>query len=65
MPDIEMVQTWSDLGAGLVTEPELIDWLRQDRDLTRAVATTAWVDAIADRRAGDSGRNSRFTMVRQ
>jgi death on curing protein len=27
--DIEMVQTWSDLGAGLVTEPELIDWLRQ------------------------------------
>jgi len=27
--DIEMVQTWSDLGAGLVTEPELIDWLRR------------------------------------
>jgi death on curing protein len=27
--DIEIVQTWSDLGAGLVTEPELIDWLRQ------------------------------------
>jgi death-on-curing protein len=27
--DIEMVQTWSDLGAGLVTEPDLIDWLRQ------------------------------------
>jgi death-on-curing protein len=27
--DIEMVQTWSDLGAGLVTEPERIDWLRQ------------------------------------
>ena len=27
--DIEMVQTWSDLGAGLITEPELIDWLRQ------------------------------------
>jgi death on curing protein len=27
--DIEIVQTWSDLGAGLITEPELIDWLRQ------------------------------------
>jgi death-on-curing protein len=27
--DIEIVQTWSDLGAGLVTEPDLIDWLRQ------------------------------------
>jgi death on curing protein len=27
--DIEIVQTWSDLGAGLVTEPELIAWLRQ------------------------------------
>jgi death-on-curing protein len=27
--DIEIVQTWTDLGAGLVTEPELIDWLRQ------------------------------------
>ena len=27
--DIEMVQTWSGLGAGLVTEPDLIDWLRQ------------------------------------
>jgi death-on-curing protein len=26
--DIEIVQTWTDLGAGLVTEPELIDWLR-------------------------------------
>ena len=23
------VQTWSDLGASLITEPELIDWLRQ------------------------------------
>ena len=27
--DIEMVQTWSDLGAGLITEPDLIDWLKQ------------------------------------
>ena len=27
--DIEIVQTWSDLGAGLITEPELIDWLRR------------------------------------
>jgi death-on-curing protein len=27
--DIEIVQTWTDLGAGLVTEPELVDWLRQ------------------------------------
>jgi death on curing protein len=27
--DIEIVQTWSDLGAGLVTEPDLIAWLRQ------------------------------------
>ena len=27
--DIEIVQTWSDLRAGLITEPELIDWLRQ------------------------------------
>ena len=27
--DIEIVQTWSDLGASLITEPELIDWLRQ------------------------------------
>jgi hypothetical protein len=27
--DIEIVQTWSDLGAGLITEPQLIDWLRQ------------------------------------
>jgi hypothetical protein len=24
-----MVQTWSDLGAGLITEPDLIDWLKQ------------------------------------
>jgi prophage maintenance system killer protein len=28
-PDIEIVQTWSNFGASLVTEPELIDWLRQ------------------------------------
>jgi death on curing protein len=27
--DIEIVQTWSDLGSGLITEPQLIDWLRQ------------------------------------
>jgi death-on-curing protein len=27
--DIEIVQTWSDLGAGLITEPDLIAWLRQ------------------------------------
>jgi death on curing protein len=27
--DIEIVQTWSDLGASLVTEPDLIDWLRR------------------------------------
>ena len=27
--DIEIVQTWSDLGASLITEPELIDWLRR------------------------------------
>lgn len=27
--DIEIVQTWSDLGAGLITEPELSDWLQQ------------------------------------
>ena len=27
--DIEIVQTWSDLGPGLITEPDLIAWLRQ------------------------------------